>query len=103
MNDYYAGYDEKYPDLIIKILEYFDISNNADLPVAKKSVIGFCEKYQEKEGKGSSFIYQPNIVDRICRRLCECNQITCIKNDGYKIIICLFLTKVTFLKRTKDG
>lgn len=57
MNDYYAGYDEKYPDLIIKILEYFDISNNADLPVAKKSVIGFCEKYQEKEGKGSSFIY----------------------------------------------
>lgn len=82
MNDYYAGYDEKYPDLIIKILEYFDISNNADLPVAKKSVIGFCEKYQEKEGKGSSFIYQPNIVDRICRRLCECNQITCIKNDG---------------------
>ena len=21
MNDYYAGYDEKYPDLIIKILE----------------------------------------------------------------------------------
>ena len=36
MNDYYAGYDEKYPDLIIKILEYFDISNNADLPVVKK-------------------------------------------------------------------
>lgn len=51
MNDYYAGYDEKYPDLIIKVLEYFDISNNADLPVAKKSVIGFCEKYQERKEK----------------------------------------------------
>lgn len=82
MDNYYANYDQKYPDMVIKILEYFDISNNSKCPVAKKSVLGFCEQYQIKETHGSSFTYQPNIVDRICRRLCECGQMTCIKNDG---------------------
>ena len=77
MNDYYDGYDEKYPDLIMKILEYFDVSNNAELPMAKKSVLHFCEKYKEKQEIGYSLIYQPNIVDRICKRLCDCNQLNC--------------------------
>lgn len=82
MNDYYAGYDEKYPDLIIKILDYFYISNNADLPLVDKSVMGFCNGYQIKGKNATSFIYQPHIVDRICSRLCECNQMTRIKSDG---------------------
>lgn len=82
MNDYYDGYDQKYPDLIIKILEYFSIVNNENLPIAKKSVLGFCEKHREKKENGFSYLYEPNIVDRICRRLCECNQMVCVKNDG---------------------
>ena len=84
MNNYYGKYDEKYPDLIIKILEYFNVVNNSEVPVIEKSVLGFCEqyKYQIKGQKGYSFTYQPHIVDKICRRLCECNQMACTRNDG---------------------
>lgn len=83
MNAYFDGYDEKYPDLIIKILEYFDISNS-ETTVSEKSVLKFCEKYGIKEKTGGiKYLYQPTIVDRICRKLCENNQMSCIKNiDG---------------------
>lgn len=83
MNAYFDGYDEKYPDLIIKILEYFDESNS-ETKVSEKSVLKFCEKYGIKEKTGGiKYLYQPTMVDRICRKLCENNQMSCIRNiDG---------------------
>ena len=106
MNDYFDNYDEKFPDLVIKILEYFDVSNGSASLLAKKTVLGFCERYQIKKAHGISYAYQPIIVDRICRRLCECGQMSCIKNDGglglynnYTFI----LSKRDFFEENKRG
>ena len=80
--DYYNDYDRLYPDLIIQILEYFDISNSLKTSIEAKSVMGFCELFKDKKQNGNSYIYHPNIVNRICKKLCDCNQMTCIRNDG---------------------
>ena len=66
---YYDDYDLKYPDLVMEILEYFVIDQEID----KKSVIEFCESHAKKNEKGSKYIYQPEIVDRICQELCKKN------------------------------
>ncbi len=81
MNDCFGGYEKQYPNLIIDILEYFEISNKEEA-IAKKSVLGFCEKYSIKEKTGTSYTFQPQFVDRICKKLCKCGQMTCIKHDG---------------------
>lgn len=41
MNNYFDNYDEKYPDLVIKILEYFDVTNNNEITIKDKSIIKF--------------------------------------------------------------
>ena len=77
----FNDYDKKYPDLVILILDYFSSSNNI---VASKdrSVSNFSEQYKVSGTNGYSYIYQPLIVDRICKKLCECGEMTCIRNDG---------------------
>ena len=91
MNSYYDDYDKKYPDLIMDILDYFDISNTADGNINDKSVIKFCEKYIE----GNQLRYQPSIINRICKRLCDCGKlerISSIGGNGWKDNY-LFITK----------
>lgn len=90
MNSYYAGYDEKYPDLILTILDYFEISNTASGKLKEKSVLKFCEKYIEE----NKLIYQPTVINRICKRLCDCGLMERIGsfggngwNDNYLFII----------------
>ena len=76
---YYDDYDAKYPDLINNILEYFDISNNTPTAIKDKSVLDFCSKFRDEDG---SLPIQPTIVNRICKRLCECSQLECIRSSG---------------------
>lgn len=80
--EYFDSYDQKYPDLIISILDYFEISGKK--AIGNKSVLDFCEQYkiEDENGHGHSYKFQPQIVDRICKKLCECGQMSCIKNDG---------------------
>ena len=78
-NTYFDGYGTKHPDIIIKILEYFNITNPCENQIKEKSVLHFCEQFKDSEGH---YIYQPKIVSRICKRLCECGQMECLKSAG---------------------
>lgn len=98
--EYYDDYDKKYPELILMIIEYFDDSNKQWGGVEEKSVKRFCELYSDK--KKHQYVYNPIIVDRICKKLCDCNIITCIKKDtGLGLennYICIFRNKEMLLK-----
>lgn len=65
--------------MINNILEYFDISNNTPTAIKDKSVLDFCSKFRDEDG---SLPIQPTIVNRICKRLCECSQLECIRSSG---------------------
>lgn len=77
----FNDYDKKYPDLVILILNYFS-SSNSIVASKDRSVSNFSEQYKVSGTNGYSYIYQPLIVDRICKKLCECGEMTCIRNDG---------------------
>ena len=77
MSSYFNDYDERYPDIVIEILEYFDIANSINA-AKDKSILKFCELHKS----GSEYIYQPQIVSRICKRLCESGIIECLRNNG---------------------
>lgn len=74
MSAYFQDYDVLYPELVIQIIEYFELSNNMDGAAKDKSVRKFCEKY--------GFQYQPTIINRICKRLCDCNHMDCLYSGG---------------------
>lgn len=76
--EYYDDYDLKYPDLVMGILEYFAI----DQEMNQKSVMNFCKLHLKKKGQGAEFIYQPEIVDRICQKLCEKNRLSVIRSGS---------------------
>lgn len=78
LEDYFDNYCYKYPNIVIEILEYFDISNSSDRNISRKSVLHFCEQHKTAEG----YIYQPIIVNRICKRLCEKGILESISNQG---------------------
>ena len=63
--DYFKNYGMKFPDVIIKIMEYFDISNNVPDTISEKSVFKFCQYYMQ-DGK---WLYEPQIISLICKRL----------------------------------
>ena len=77
MSYYYDNYEIKYPDIVIEILEYFNIQNKIT-DAGNKSISKFCDQFMQ-EGK---YTYQPTIVSRICKRLCACGQMNCIKEFG---------------------
>ena len=86
---FFDNYDKKFPNIVMEIVEYFNINNSSE-KIKDKSVLKFCEKYEEN----GTLKYQPNIVNRICKRLCDCGQFECIKslggmglNDNYLIVI----------------
>lgn len=71
MSFYYNDYEKKFPNIVIEILEYFDVSNqNPNKPIDKR-IIKFCEQHKQ----GNDLIYQPQTISKICKRLCECGQI----------------------------
>lgn len=78
MFDYFDYYDKKYPDIVIEILEYFEISNNVPDNLKEKSVLKFCILHKNEKG----LVYQPGIVNRICKKLCNCGRMECIKQSN---------------------
>ena len=87
---YYNDYDIKYPDLILKIMDYFDIQNSSVGKIKDKSVLKFCEQFKD----GNALIYQPTIINRICKRLCDCGQFECVRSWeewAFMIITCTLL------------
>ena len=79
MSCYFDDKDKKYPDLVMKILDYFEISNKTYGTINDKSVFQFCSIFS---GDNKEVIYQPSIVNRICKRLCECGQLERIGGYG---------------------
>ena len=77
-NTYYDDYDKKFPELVLDILEYFDLSNNINGNIKDKSVLKFCMQHLSN----GEPIYQPTIVNRICKRLCDCSHLECVCVKG---------------------
>lgn len=61
----FLDYDIKYPDLIIKVIDYFT-NNGSNRP--QKTIIDFCNWYKVPKGED---LIQPIILSRICERLCD--------------------------------
>ncbi len=77
-NTYFDDYDEKFPGVIIEILEYFEITNRESGNIKDRSILKFCERGISEGG----VIYQPQIISRICKRLCDCGQMECLQSQG---------------------
>lgn len=80
----FLDYDIKYPDLVLDIIDYFSLGKGNP---EQKNVQGFITSYEVPEGENP---IQPDIVGRICDRLCECRRMTCMHkgsimalNDNY--------------------
>lgn len=80
MNNF-RDYDKKYPDLIVEIMEYFQLGTGE---VKTKSVLGFCEgkAIPTNDGQGQEFVIQPSVVVKICEKLCESGVLSSVKKDG---------------------
>ncbi len=86
----FNDYDRKYPNLVMDILDYFKIESGID----KKSILKFCTMHGKKNGGGVDFVYQPEIVSRICQKLCKKNKLSALRtgsglgfDDNYGFII----------------
>lgn len=100
MSNYFDDYDKNHPNIVIEVLEYFDVTNSIN-DVKDKSILKFCELHKS----GSDFIYQPQIISRICKRLCESGILECLRNmgglglnDNYLSM----LNNMDFFRRNKD-
>lgn len=73
----FDNYDTCFPDLILDIMEYFEISSG---DLNKKSILNFCtEKYPLPGSTNQAPAIQPEIVDRICNILVNNNEMSRIK------------------------
>ncbi|SEQ77590.1 Trypsin-like peptidase domain-containing protein [Treponema bryantii] len=81
MADTLEDYQKQFPNLISDIIDFFDASkasNNNKLQ--PKKVVDFCTD------KNKKVIYQPQVIDQICKILCKNNAMSCINNtDGMGI------------------
>lgn len=66
----FLDYDQKYPDLVVRIVQFF--KNNSK---GEKNVLQFCESYQVPDGEDK---IQPIVVGRICDRLWERSILYCL-------------------------
>ena len=66
----YLDYDQKYPDLIVRLVQFF--KNNSK---GEKKIWEFCESYKVPKGED---IIQPIVVGKICDRLWERSILYCI-------------------------
>lgn len=79
MLDLFEKYYEKYPNLVFEIMDYFSISEG----IKDKSILKFCNRYSiDNNNGGHTFVIQPNIVKKICDKLCENNKMSCINKDS---------------------
>ena len=73
----FLDYDIKYPDLVLSIVNYFSL-NHGEKPDSK-SIHKFIETYNITIGEGN---IEPDVVGRICDRLCEYRIMSCIRKNG---------------------
>lgn len=74
----YDNYGLKYPTLIIDIIEYFSLDNNPN----DHSILKFCETTAIEENGQKKYIHQPEIIDRICKKLCDKNILSVLKTGS---------------------
>ena len=67
----FQDYDRLYPDLVLELLEYFGGVGS----IKDRSVMAFCENHKNEKGEP----LQPEIIDRICQRLCTRNIMSAIR------------------------
>lgn len=98
-NAYFGDYDEKYPNIVIDILDYFSPSS---VPMDSKNIMKFCELHKE----GNELVYQPQIVSRICKRLCERGRMEILQSRGvmgvYDNYLSAVKTNILFEPITKE-
>ena len=70
----FLDYDIKYPDLIRKLIVFFSKNET------KKTIMDFCNSFKVSEGSEK---IQPDIVGRICERLCNMRKLICIQREGF--------------------
>lgn len=78
MFDYFDNYGKKYPEVVVEILEYFSIQTNKPISIKDKTITNFCKQHKVK----NKYIYQPQIISRICKRLCDYGMMECIRPSG---------------------
>ena len=101
MSKYFDDYDKKYPNIVVEILEYFDLQNQTPDHTKDKTILKFCEQHKQEK----NYIYQPQIVSRICKRLCDKGQMECLRSEGGLGINDNFLFicgKTEFFKNNRD-
>lgn len=72
----FLDYDIQYPDLILRILDFFEMRENQP----DKTVGAFCGSFEVPAGEQK---LQPEVVSRICRRMCERRIMICSSVHGY--------------------
>lgn len=72
----FLDYDIKYPELIIEVIKFFT-QNHGSNP--KKKIGDFCEEFKVPEGEDK---IQPDILGRICDRLCQMRKMVCLQKMG---------------------
>jgi serine protease Do len=78
----FDDYDVKYPNLVMELLEYFNLRNEDP---KLKSVFEFCKMHSIPHKDGSSgftFTVDPGIVNKICKILCNNGIMSCVMTDG---------------------
>lgn len=75
----YNNYDIDYPELIIDIINYFRLGNGEP---SKKSILEFCTSNRAATHTNKPILYDPQIINRICQRLCERGLMSIIQSDG---------------------
>lgn len=72
----YLDYDIKYPELILQMLDFFEVRENQP----DKTVGAFCGSFEVPAGEQK---LQPEVVSRICKRMCERSIMMCSGVHGY--------------------
>lgn len=75
MKDFF-DYDIKYPDLTIQLVKFFNIRSGEQ---PKRTIQDFVNQFQAPEGE---LPLQPDIVGRICDRLCELRKMVCLRKGS---------------------
>lgn len=75
---YFDKYYQKHPDVILEILDYFDVTNLSYGQIEEKSVLNFCERHKD----GEKSIYSPFVISAFCKRLNELGILLCLRNSG---------------------
>ena len=67
----FRDYDKLYPELVLELMEYFGGPGS----IKNRSLMEFCEKHRTANGDP----LQPEVIDRMCQKLCSKNLMSAIR------------------------